>query len=897
MIKKKLSVILLAVFLLSSFHTGYSAADILKSDIGLLTALGIVDGSVAIDADGGELSRADFAKLAARFFGYTERDGSKYFIDLPADHEASGEITYLVSKSIITGDDRSRFHPDEPVTMIEALKMVVAGLGYNEYAMRNGGYPAGYMLTASRLKLDSGSSAADYQNGVTLDAAYNILNNALFASVMTPTVYGEDSVRFEVSGRQGFLYKQYNVESVKGKVIDNGITGLYGLRAAGKNRMRISSAKGELFVEVGDHNVKDLVGRNVEVYVKSYEDSDRLSLVYIKDDGSDYETLLYSTDISDYRDFTYYYSVNGRAARTAKISDDTAIIYNNLAVRSSNFDDVNFIPGIGTVTLIEDNESGKLSAVIIKDYSTIMVSSIDAEDEAVYDKYGKAKFETKKNNSDGLFITDINGNELSFSDISVDNILSVARATLDGYSYIEILVSPFMVNGEITSSEASAADARAYRVTVEQEQYKVTPEFAAYLANPRTEQKINLGQTRKFYLDVFGNIAGMADGSADNNLAYLITAKAAPGLGGDVQLKILFAEGVKIVNAASTLRINERPYRGAERMTNIPLKKNFNGVDALGQIIIYELNDNGEVASIKTTVGLSEATGSEEELVEVYTDVSTEIRYRSASRTFTGTVSGALSLTDFSTVFCIPQNDDAKDNSYKITNHSYLIHDAYYNASREERVTGYAFDSDPVVMDALLVYTKEASKQAVNNDTQMFLIDRVAEALTDEGELTNKLYGYYNGKEYSVLAAPDLDVSEINPGDLIRPGVDADGIMQNFDVSFDYKNRELPRLSSVDYQDVSHIGFGIVEKFKSPTARITWLVKQDGNLVTDKSYNYFLKGNIYIYDDTEAKPKISIGTIADFHSANEVGWDNASTVVIHMKYCDVKSITIYKFKK
>lgn len=52
---------------------------------------------------------------------------------------------------IINGTSATTFEAEANITYEQAIKMVVAALGYNDEALTNGGYPSGYITVAGKL--------------------------------------------------------------------------------------------------------------------------------------------------------------------------------------------------------------------------------------------------------------------------------------------------------------------------------------------------------------------------------------------------------------------------------------------------------------------------------------------------------------------------------------------------------------------------------------------------------------------------------------------------------------------------------------------------------------------------------------------------------------------------
>ena len=74
-----------------------------------------------------------------------------FFYDVKGNF-AESSINALCKMGIINGNN-GYFEPDANIQYIHAVKMLVCALGYDIIAQENGGYPYGYLMTATNLKL------------------------------------------------------------------------------------------------------------------------------------------------------------------------------------------------------------------------------------------------------------------------------------------------------------------------------------------------------------------------------------------------------------------------------------------------------------------------------------------------------------------------------------------------------------------------------------------------------------------------------------------------------------------------------------------------------------------------------------------------------------------------
>jgi hypothetical protein len=116
--------------------------------------------------------------------------GPTRFPDVTADHWASGYINVAVDVGIIVGYPDGTFLPENQVTFAEAIKMIVAGLGYTPKAEALGGYPGGYIAVAAEEEITEGVNVV---GGLAANrgAIAMMVDNSLEVNLMEQVSYGD----------------------------------------------------------------------------------------------------------------------------------------------------------------------------------------------------------------------------------------------------------------------------------------------------------------------------------------------------------------------------------------------------------------------------------------------------------------------------------------------------------------------------------------------------------------------------------------------------------------------------------------------------------------------------------------------------------------------------------
>ncbi len=421
----------------------------------LLVALGVVDRG-SYDADK-VLSRAEFAEIIAGIcnlmdadkgykawyenaFGKDNNDvllsdsDQKVFVDVDSTLPQYEAIMSVYNCGYMNGMTPAHFGPNYDITMGEVVKVIVSILGYAPMAEIKGGYPNGYIQTATSIKLTSGISYAPSDF-----ATYGMVADIIYAALDIP-VYefngmGEDYIDYEKSD-ETFLTESLGLERAEGVVTDNGISTLHSASGVGETMIAVDNVK--MYIENCTY-AREYIGRRVNAYYVA--DNGRNHLVYMcisPDDDA------ISVDIEDYSSYdnSYfsYYNKNGKLTR--KSAPKAKLIYNGKAVGKwtpAVIDNVLF----GDVTLASSNGSS-YDLIIVNDYMVGKVTKKDASTQRIYadDLYDGMTGVKTLDFSDELFAPNVCnslGENIGFEDIGAGDIVSVLK-TMDG-ECVKIIVS------------------------------------------------------------------------------------------------------------------------------------------------------------------------------------------------------------------------------------------------------------------------------------------------------------------------------------------------------------------------------------------------------------------------------------------------------------------------
>ena len=177
------------------------------------------------------ITRAEMAKVLCTMLNTGDlATTATSFADVPASHWASGYIAYAQQLGCIDGYGNGNFGPEDPVTYVQVVKLVMATLGYTSMANEFGGYPTGYLYVAANYEVTKGAVAGNDEPAARSLVAV-LVNNAMNTPLMERVTYGTDA-RWEVLDGgigSGNIQREFKTLLTKQKIykVEGSITDTY----------------------------------------------------------------------------------------------------------------------------------------------------------------------------------------------------------------------------------------------------------------------------------------------------------------------------------------------------------------------------------------------------------------------------------------------------------------------------------------------------------------------------------------------------------------------------------------------------------------------------------------------------------------------------------------------
>ena len=523
-----------------------------------LTTLGVVNGD-----DNGKfnpentVTRAEFAKMVVEALGAGSEAASSTdtkFVDAKG-HWAAGYIEVGVAKAFINGYDEKTFGPDDQVTYAQAVKMLVAAIGYETYASQQGGWPSGYLAYGSQLDIIAGVSGVSNDTALTRAQCAVLIYNTLKAPICKVDGYeqnykGEWVPNLEEMNGTGanwqtLLTSKHDAYVVKGRVMTvnkkeatvkfavEAAENFDGIYVTGGKAYNVSST---VATEIDPWNYVDMyVGTTAaaemlytysEAIVQEDEDTSEYTLVSITPYGAA-KTVEFAAKAIDAVASATPYTIdvkkeNSNKTTTYKLSASPApVVYVNGEVSTDGLADTALTAANvrGTVTLVDKTEvgststDGKYDYVMVDEYIAAQVSDVRVKNDEVTivtDKSGvRINWSLVEEDTTSVAIFK-DGAEISYEDVKEDDVILVKRDSTG--DWFEIYVSDKTVSGTATGKSTTAG-----------KEYLLVDGTKYEFDTPTDIAKMDLNADYVLSLDAMGYVYAYEQGETNKNVGIVVS--------------------------------------------------------------------------------------------------------------------------------------------------------------------------------------------------------------------------------------------------------------------------------------------------------------------------------------------------------------------------------------
>ena len=799
-----------------------------------------------------EVTRAAFVyNVAALMNMDVEASENVYYHDVSRDYWAFNAISSLTERGIISGDENSMFRPDDAITKLEAVKILTAIMGYNDYAEMSGGWPAGYIAAANSANLYDGCSSSQT---LTAGDMYAMLVNALTGPTMV-IQYDANGISYEIDEDTTILSSYYDMYLADGTL--TGADGIDILDSAPipENQVVID---GTMYSNA-DVNAADYLGIHVD-YIYRERDSDDAELIWISADTKN-ETLMLDHQYDceyDAQSYTLTYTDTAGKSKKARLDPGFVMVYNGAAT-SSNVDEI-LNRKHSTIKLIRTAGSASYNLAVVWSYENYFVGSVDKAQGLIYDKNTWNSISLLEEAYDSCVIK-IGGSVSTLDNITEDMIVSVYKS-LDGRRILAEAASS-TVNGTISNvSEKNGEKV----ITVNGSVYKMFSQSDSF--------NCKAGDIVTLYLDVNGYVGGIKSSTGNGAFGYIIKAYEGDFTGEEFYIRMIDSNGeIKNYKCADNIRVD------GMKMDVEDLKIKFIPGDVTArQLIWFKTDSNGLLKTVDTTeLGAGESAKTS---LQEYQGES-NLLYRSSS----GKMGTKIYVDDNTKIFAVPNSSETASNEdYMIKSRKDLVDDVSYMTS-VYRLGTELLDYEEVIV------IKGKDWSAASNTDPLLLVSDIQKGLNADEEVVDIIHGYRGAEEVWLTCESGFSCENygVDTGDTIRVGYSLSGEVADAVKYYDYSERRGTVLNASSLNAALRIGTVYAN---DKVGNMIFCGYNDGTSF-DEVFN--LSGvTVLVYDSEAGKNKVRIGTVGDIKTykmtQSIVG---CSTMVIHTNWMNPIAVVVY----
>ncbi len=725
-----------------------------SEEIEIVNALGIMVGDENGDfAPEKNLTRAEFAQVLTVLLQINDSESAKAnawyfksgeavenqvlnsgkvqaFADVPADHWAYGVIGQVSSLGYMIGTGENEFSPEENVTINQVNKVFVKMLGYEVFAERNGGYPAGYNYTASSIKLLKGVKHYGDTPILRGELAKMLVNMFDVEMVDIGFVTDEGTASYEQSEKT-FLESELGVYTTKGELTSTSVTGLYGESNISEGEVVIGGVVYK--VAAGAEYINGFLGKFIDIYyVKDSNDQNIVLYAALSDDVDEF--------VIDIKDFV------SLSSGVLKYNDDNdkiekldlvaipAIIFNGTSVDTISTEQIKSYYN-GTITAINSDNKGDYEMLVIEAYRTMVVKN-NARNVIVNGLL------TQGVDKDAVLNLTEEATKDKIVSIYKDGLPSGANTIFEN-AVLDVAASEGEIKVIVTKEPKDmvvagiAEDIDGYFLyDAEGNGYKVADDYVkSTVASLPT-----IGANCVVYFNSFGEIAFAEVNSSEYANKGLIIDAAEDGRGG-------LKSGVKVRVFSDTGRFVE--YMLAEKITyvnSLNEESRLKDTELLpillglkNKLVTFKVDEEKNITGIKEPIRVEDRMSRDQGRLGVIYQSNDAPRY----------VSGAIDLTAYAeadTVFFSISGIVGLPEEEKYQVYTKKDMDAVASTAELSSVTAYNTEKDSPKADVIVTENTTTTRHIFrDNQNAVFLVDKVKYGTNADGDEVVTVEGTHIG--------------------------------------------------------------------------------------------------------------------------------------------------------
>lgn len=866
---KILAMLLSSAMCLGSVSTAF-AEEISQKDMEMANQLrgyGILQGdennNLNLDKT---ITRAEMAVLVLRMLGYEDvaktAAGTSMFSDVAADHWGNPYINYAANIGVIKGFDDGTFKPDEEVKTEQAMKMIVAALGY-ENVMTNIVYPDSYMKMAGQLKLMSGVEATVGEAALRGAVARMIYNSLDIAQIVRKDngYFPDEDTTLRIK-----LEKHAGMTMYEGIVNATDAMNLYStVPLEKKNAVKIDD---EVYDAAESVDVDKFIGKNVQYFIKEDELSNKYIVDMVEKPGKNSEIVIDDTSsIEKFENNDVYYYETETKQKRIRLSEDYTVTLNGVQY-SPLFDMDKFKSLDATIKFIDNDDDNEYEVILAEGTESYVVDKVVPASELIVLKFNQTyngaksiRCEISDIENGDITILDTEGNTVELKDIQPDDSLSIYPSSSGKLKMI--------VNSEnIVASPESIASGND-EIKIDGKVYKVAPNAEM--------PSLSLSETYLFYLNSSGKIF-YADEQSMSQTYYYVMDKYKDVNEEYLAVKLL-SDDKQIVKLEFADKINI----DGERYTDI--NEAYNLIKT-GSVVNIMLDSENKIKRFDNSVAIQSNVASRI-YTDEYNDDNERIRF-DGTQIFTTTSNKPFAIDDNTAIFFVPTSENPS------VTYDEKDYQENYTLKRKNAYMTQAFDFDPETQIAkaivVEVHPETDEKIIISDKSPIGIISAVNEEVTETGELCVALTMIVDGEEVVNKVTEDSDVydlaRELGKGDVIRYMNSYSGYVSDIEKMFTPSEIEGYTYFHTGAGSAKERYFGKVKNVtlnylsKASDVYVNQVVLLDDGAVAD-SFEFPTNTENVFRITSAKKNNVQYASFYDIKCADDLGVDEASSVFMY----------------
>lgn len=561
------------------------------------------------------------------------------FFDDAKDHKYAEDIRLLCNLGIVNGDDDGNFNPDNSVSRIEFLTIVLRTLYDNqslylsagdEYAFddvpkEHWAYHEACFMRLMGITEGVGENKFDPTATIALRDAVKILVSALSYQEVAETQGGYPNGYLQVASSIGLMdnaqaangeamtraevahlvagvldiednteLKKTLLEKRKYSVIEGTVDAVYELQM-GKtltpDQIQIGGTVYATDITLLPCPQIELVGRRVVAYYSPDADA----IIHIEVKGEQDVLVIKSRDITGTPSITQYQYIDANNKTKSEKIENGVVIYNGELLGSGEITTAKLKPDSGEVTLMDTDGNRVYDMIYVKSYDVYSVRSNNSG--MIYDRLGK---QLDLSDIDDVYVYE-GDTEVTVDAIKADDVISVMKSPSENRAWVYI--SRNTAEGRIDTTRTKGT---ATLCEIDGEEHYISYVYS-YALNKSSSYAVSMkpGDYRKVYLDIYGEIAYAEATEADTvypNYGYLISAQTSDEAGDQVAVVRILTKENKFKNF--TISVDEKIRFG--RLVGSSYTTSKEDADTIatqleankGTIITFEADENNQLTKI-----------------------------------------------------------------------------------------------------------------------------------------------------------------------------------------------------------------------------------------------------------------------------------------------------------